>query len=50
MAGASGRIRVEIVNIRGRYIICFWVLNCHFIFILFDVGNMVSDVVYVIRV
>lgn len=36
--------------ISGKYIICFGVLNCHFIFMLFDVGNIVSDVVYVIRV
>lgn len=41
---------VEIIVIKGRYVICFGILNCHFIFILFAVGNIVSDVVYVIRV
>lgn len=35
---------------KGRHAVFFEVLNCHFIFMLFVVGNMVSDVVYVIRV
>lgn len=36
--------------IRGIHIIFFWFLSCHLIFVLFVVGNMVSDVIYVIRV
>lgn len=36
--------------IGGRHVICFECLNCHVIFVLFEVGNIVSDVVYVIRV
>lgn len=41
---------MEMVIIEGRCIVCFGILNCHFIFMLFAVGNIVSDVVYVIRV
>lgn len=50
ISGEIGRISVEIIIIGGRHIVCFGYLNCQVIFVLFDVGNIVSDVVYVIRV
>lgn len=36
--------------IAGRLVICLGDLNCQIIFVLFVVGNIVSDVEYVIRV
>lgn len=36
--------------IGDKHDICFGYLYCQVIFVLFDVGNIVSDVVYVIRV
>lgn len=48
--GDIGRVNVEMIIIGGRYNICFGYLNCQVAFVLFVVGNSVSDVVYVIRV
>ena len=48
--GVSGSSIVD-VTIRGaRRVVFFVVSNCHFIFILFVAGNIVSAVVYVRRV
>lgn len=35
---------VERMIIVGRSVLCFEVSNCHFIFMLFEEGNMVSAV------
>lgn len=40
---------VDKITIVGRRVICFVVGNCHFIFILFTEGNIVSAVEYVSR-
>lgn len=48
--GVSGRSMVDSVTIVGRRVICFVVGNCHFIFVLFVDGNIVSVVEYVSRV
>lgn len=48
--GEIGIIRVEIIIIGDKHVIRFGCLNCQVIFVLFDVGNIVSEVVYVIRV
>ena len=45
--GVSGNSIVDSTVIVGRRIICFVVENCHFIFILFVEGNIVSAVEYV---
>lgn len=50
ISGEIGRMSVEIIIIGDKHVICFGYLNCQVIFVLFDVGNIVSDVVYVIRV
>lgn len=47
--GVSGSSIVDITIIVGRRIICFVVENCHFIFMLFVEGNIVSAVEYVSR-
>lgn len=47
--GVSGRSRVDITVIVGSRVICFILENCHFIFILFVEGNIVSAVEYVSR-
>lgn len=47
--GASGRVIVE-MTVRGEMRgVCFVVLKCHLVLMLFVVGNMVSDVAYVKR-
>lgn len=48
--GDIGIISVEIITIGGVNSVCFGYLNCHMILVLFVVGNIVSDVVYAIRV
>jgi hypothetical protein len=45
----SGRIIVDIMARGGRSVICFVLWKCHLILVLFDVGNIVSDVAYVRR-
>lgn len=40
---------VDSTVIVGKKIVCFVVENCHFIFILFVEGNIVSAVEYVSR-
>ena len=47
--GVSGSSMVDNATIVGRRVICFVVENCHFIFILFVEGNIVSAVEYVSR-
>lgn len=47
--GVSGSSIVDSTTIVGRKVICFVVENCHFIFILFVEGNIVSAVEYVSR-
>ena len=47
--GVSGNSIVDNTVIVGRRIIRFVVENCHFIFILFVEGNIVSAVEYVSR-
>lgn len=48
--GVSGNNMVDRTVIVGRRIIRFVVGNCHFIFILFVEGNIVSAVEYVSRI
>lgn len=50
IVGTSGSIIVEITIMGGRYFVFFVFLCCHLIFILFVVGNIVIEVVYIIRV
>lgn len=45
----SGNSIVDRTTIVGKRVICFVVENCHFIFILFIEGNIVSAVEYVSR-
>ena len=47
--GVSGNSIVDSTVIVGRRLIHFVVENCHFIFILFVEGNIVSAVEYVSR-
>ena len=47
--GVSGSSIVDSTVIVGRRLIRFVVENCHFIFILFVEGNIVSAVEYVSR-
>ena len=47
--GVSGSSIVDSTVIVGRRTVCFVVENCHFIFILFVEGNIVSAVEYVSR-
>ena len=47
--GVSGRSMVDSTVKVGRKVIRFVVENCHFIFILFVEGNIVSVVEYVSR-
>ena len=47
--GVSGNSIVDNTVIVGRRLIRFVVKNCHFIFILFVEGNIVSAVEYVSR-
>lgn len=47
--GVSGSSMVDSTVIVGKKIVCFVVENCHFIFILFVEGNIVSAVEYVSR-
>lgn len=42
--GVKGKRSVDIVISIGRRIVCFVFSNCHFIFMLFVDGNIVSDV------
>lgn len=44
MIGVSGRSNVDIMVSVGRKIIRFEFSNCHFIFMLFVDGNIVSEV------
>ena len=44
--GVSGSSMVDSTTIVGRRVICFVVENCHFIFMLFVEGNIVSVVEY----
>lgn len=46
----SGSIIVETTIVGDRRIIFFVLSNCHFIFMLFVVGNKVSAVAYVSRI
>lgn len=48
--GVSGSIMVDNTTIVGRKVIFFIRGNCHFIFMLFVVGNIVSVVEYVSRI
>ena len=48
--GVSGSNMVDSTVIVGRRVIRFVVGNCHFIFILFVEGNIVSAVEYVSRI
>lgn len=48
--GVSGNIIVDRTTIVGRRVIRFVVENCHFIFMLFVEGNIVSAVVYASRI
>ena len=48
--GVSGSNMVDSTGIVGRRVIRFVVGNCHFIFILFVEGNIVSAVEYVSRI
>lgn len=48
--GVSGSNMVDNTVIVGRRVIRFVVGNCHFIFILFVEGNIVSAVEYVSRI
>lgn len=48
--GVSGSSMVDNTVIVGRRVIRFVVGNCHFIFILFVEGNIVSAVEYVSRI
>lgn len=41
---------MDITIIVGRKVICLVVENCHFIFMLFVEGNIVSAVEYVSRI
>ena len=47
--GVSGNSMVDSTIIIGKRVIRFVVENCHFIFILFVEGNIVSPVEYVSR-
>jgi hypothetical protein len=47
--GVSGNNMVDSTVIVGRRVICFMEGNCHFIFMLFVEGNIVSAVEYVSR-
>lgn len=47
--GVSGNNIVDSVTIVGKRVICFVMENCHFIFMLFVEGNIVSAVEYVSR-
>ena len=47
--GVSGSSMVDSTTIFGKRVICFVVENCHFIFMLFVEGNIVSAVEYVSR-
>lgn len=47
--GVSGSSMVDSTVIVGKKIVCFVVENCHFIFILFVEGNIVSAVEYMSR-
>lgn len=42
--GVSGSSMVDNTTIVGRRVICFVIGNCHFIFMLFVEGNIVSAV------
>lgn len=44
MIGVSGRSRVDMIISVGRKFIRFGFSNCHFIFMLFVDGNIVSEV------
>lgn len=48
--GVSGSNMVDSTVIVGRRVIRFVVGNCHFIFILFVEGNIVSAVEYISRI
>lgn len=48
--GVSGINIVDITIRGGRNIVFFVFSNCHFIFMLFVEGNMVSAVAYVSRI
>lgn len=48
--GVSGSNMVDSTVIVGRRVIRFVVGNCHFIFMLFVEGNIVSAVEYVSRI
>lgn len=47
--GVSGRSMVDATIRGGRKIIFFMLSNCHFIFVLFAEGNIVSAVAYARR-
>lgn len=48
--GVSGSVMVDNTTIVGRKVIFFVRGNCHFIFMLFVEGNIVSAVEYVSRI
>lgn len=48
-SGANGSVSVEIVISGAMRGICFVFSNCHFILLLFVVGNIVREVEYVSR-
>ena len=48
--GVSGSSMVDSTTVVGRRVICFVGENCHFIFMLFVEGNIVSVVEYVSRI
>ena len=48
--GVSGSSMVDSTTVVGRRVICFVGENCHFIFMLFVEGNIVSAVEYVSRI
>lgn len=48
--GDSGSNIVEVIMRGGSRVIFFVYSNCHFIFMLFADGNMVSAVLYVSRI